>query len=230
MPDGTTVERHEEPTVAEERRTIETILGGTVVGGIIAAAAVVLSIIGLSGAWPVWMLSVAVIAVGAAFLFEGAAIASRSSRLLHEATAGKIQMAELGGGTGAETLTGIAGIILGILGLADVYPLFLLPAAAIVFGVGLIFGAGTNVRLNEIELTHQHENPMARHIARQAVRGATGFQIIAGLAGVILGIVGLASDYPITLGLVAILLISATFLLSNTAIAGRLLTVFPREG
>jgi hypothetical protein len=229
MPDGTTIE-HREETLAEERHTIETILGGTVVGGIIAAAAFVLSIIGLSGAWPIWMLSIAVIAVGASFLFEGAAIASRTSRLLHEATQGKIQMAELGGATGAETLTGIAGIILGILGLADVYPLFVLPVAAIVFGVGLIFGAGTNVRLNEIELTHKHENPMARHIARQAVRGATGFQIIAGLAGIVLGIIALASDYPITLSLAAILVVSATFLLSNTAIAGRLLTIFPREG
>ncbi len=229
MPDGTTIE-HREETLVEERHTIETILGGTVVGGIIAAGALVLSIIGLSGAWPIWMLSIAVIAVGAAFLFEGAAIASRASRLLHEATEGKIQMAELGGGTGAETLTGITGIILGILGLANVYPLYLFPVAAIVFGVGLIFGAGTNVRLNEIELTHKHESPMARHIARQAVRGATGFQIIAGLAGVVLGIVGLASEYPISLALAAILVVSATFLLSNTAIAGRLLTIFPREG
>jgi hypothetical protein len=229
MPDGTTIE-HREETLVEERRTIETILGGTLVGGLLAAGAAVLSIIGLSGAWPIWMLGIAVIAAGASFLFEGAAIASRSSRLLHEATGGTIQMAELGGGTGAETLTGMAGVILGILGLADVYPLYLFPVAAIVFGVGLIFGAGTNVRLNEIELTHKHESPMARHIARQAVRGATGFQIVAGIAGVVLGIVGLASEYPITLSLVAILIVSATFLLSDTAIAGRLLTIFPREG
>ncbi len=229
MPDGTTIEHREEATLAEERRTIETILGGTVVGGIIAAGALVLSIIGLSGAWPAWMLSIAVIALGASFLFEGAAIATRISRLLHEATEGKVEMAELGGGTGAETLTGIAGIVLGILDLANVYPMILLPVAAIVFGIGLIFGAGTNVRLNEIELTHKHESPMARHIARQAVRGATGFQIIAGLAGIVLGIIGLASNYPLTLALVATLIISGTFLLSNTAIAGRLLTIFPRQ-
>jgi len=228
MPDGTTIE-HREETLTEERHTIETILGGTLAGGIVAAAALVLSIIGLSGAFPHWVLSVAVIAVGVSFLFEGAAIASRLSQLFHEATEGKVDMAELGGGTGAETLTGIAGIVLGILGLLFVVPLILLPIAAIVFGVGLIFGAGTNVSLNHIAMTHKHENPMARHIARQAIRATTGFQVLAGLASIVLGIIAVAGGDPRILTLVAILIVSATFLLSNTAIAGRLLTIFPRQ-
>jgi hypothetical protein len=228
MPDGTTIE-HREETLMEERHTIETVLGGTLVGGIVAAGALVLSIIGLSGAFPHWALGVAVIAVGVSFLFEGAAIAARMSQLFHEATEGKVDLAELGGGTGAETLAGLAGIVLGILGLVFVAPLTLLPIAAIVFGGGLIFGAGTNVSLNHLQMVHKHEHPMARHISRQAVRAATGFQVLAGLASIVLGIIALAGADPRVLTLVATLVVSGTFLLSNTAIAGRLLALFPRQ-
>jgi len=85
MPDGTTItEEH----LQTERRTLESLLGGTIGGGIIAIAAVVLAIVGLAGVYPRWLLSAATIAVGISFLIEGAAIASRLSDLLHESTAG----------------------------------------------------------------------------------------------------------------------------------------------
>jgi len=53
MPDTTTItEEH----LHAERRTVETILGGTAGAGIIAVAGVVLAIIGLSGTYPRWLL------------------------------------------------------------------------------------------------------------------------------------------------------------------------------
>jgi len=65
MPEGTTItEEH----LREERRTVETILGGTIGGGIIAVAGVVLAIIGLAGTYPRWLLGAATIAVGISFL------------------------------------------------------------------------------------------------------------------------------------------------------------------
>lgn len=222
MPDGTTItEEH----LQAERRTLESLLGGTIGGGIIAVAAVVLSIIGLAGVYPRWLLSAATIAVGIAFLIEGAAIASRLSDLLHESTGGRVQMSELGGGVTGETLAGIVGIVLGILGALNVYPAVLLPIAAIIFGAGLIIGAGANIRINELVVVHREDHPMARNVIRQAVLATTGLQVLVGVAAIALGIIGLAGDYPITLSLVAMLAVGAAFLLSDTAVAGRVMTV-----
>ena len=225
MPDVTTVtEEH----LQEERRTVETLLGGTVGGGIIAVAGVVLAIIGLSGTYPRWLLGAATIAVGISFLIEGAAIASRLSELVHESTKGRVEMSELGSGVTGETLAGIVGIVLGVLGSLNVYPEALLPVAAIVYGAGLILGAGANVRINELIVVHREDEAAARFAIRQAVLATTGLQVFVGLAAVTLGIIALASAYPITLSLVAMLIVAGAFVLSNTAIAGRLLSVLRR--
>jgi hypothetical protein len=222
MPDATTIT---EERLQEERRTIETLLGGTVGGGVIAIAGVVLAIIGLTGTYPRWLLGAATIAVGISFLIEGAAIASRLAELLHESTGGRVQMSELGSGVTGETLAGIAGITLGVLGSLNVFPEVLLPIAAIVYGAGLILGAGANIGINELAVIHREDQAMARHVIRQAVLATTGLQVFVGLVAVTLGIIGLASAYPITLSLVAMLTVAGAFVLSNTAIAGRMLSV-----
>jgi len=136
-----------------------------------------------------------------------------------------VQMSELGGGVTGETLSGIVGIILGILGALNVYPAVVLPVAAIVFGAGLIIGAGANIRINELVVVHREDHPMARNVIRQAVLATTGLQVLVGVAAVVLGIIALAGDYPITLSLVAMLIVAAAFVLSNTAVAGRVMTV-----
>lgn len=224
MPDGTTAihEEHEE----ERRHTIETIFAGSMTGGLVAAGAAALSIIGLSGVYPVWLLSVATIGIGAAFLFEGAAIMTRLSDLLYEVTEGKSEIAELGAGTTSETLAGLAGVALGILGLAHVAPEILLPIAAIVFGGALILGSGTNMRINEMTAGFRNEHPLAQRIAREAVKGSTGLQLLGGLAGITLGIIALAGAAPLVLTLVATLSVSGVLLLTDTAVAGRMMTVF----
>ena len=226
MPDGTTTITEEH--LQEERRTVETILGGTIGGGIIAVAGVVLAIIGLAGTYPRWLLGAATIAVGISFLLEGAAIASRLAELVHESTKGRVEMSQLGSGVTGETLAGIVGIVLGILGSLNVYPAVLLPVAAIVYGAGLILGAGANVRVNELIVGHREEEATARFAIRQAVLATTGLQVFIGLAAVTLGIIALASAYPITLSLVAMLIVAGAFVLSDTAIAGRLLSVLRR--
>jgi hypothetical protein len=224
MPDGTTTISHEERT-EEHKRVLEAIFGGTLVGGLVAAAAAALSIIGLAGVYPPWLMSVATISLGVAFLFEGAAIMSRMSDLLSEVTENKVEMVELGTGTTGETLAGFAGVALGILALLTVVPLVLIPIAAIVFGVALILGAGATVRINELAVGYRQEHPIAHQIAREAVRATSGLQILAGLGAITLGIIALANIQPLILSLVAVLSLSATFLLTDTAIAGRMMIV-----
>jgi hypothetical protein len=109
-----------------------------------------------------------------------------------------------------------------------VYPGVVLPVAAIVYGAGLILGAGANVRINELIVGHREEEATARFAIRQAVLATTGLQVFIGLAAVILGIIALASAYPITLSLVAMLIVAGAFVLSDTAIASRLVSVLRR--
>jgi hypothetical protein len=225
MPDTTTItEEH----LQEERHAAEAFLGGSIGGGVIAAAGAVLAIIGLAGTEPRWLLAAATIAVGVSFLIEGAAIAARLADLVHEHTEGRVQMAEIGTGTTAETLAGISGIALGILGALNVVPGVLLPIAAIVFGVAALLGSGVNVGLNQALIMHREETAMAHRVIRQAVFATTGLQVLVGLGAVTLGIIALAGLYPFTLSLVAMLGISGAFLLSNSAIAGRMAGVLRR--
>jgi hypothetical protein len=225
MPDVTTVS---EEHLREERHTLESIIGGTVGGGVIAIAGAVLAIIGLADVYPRFLLAAATIAVGVSFLLEGAAIAARLSDLLEEVTEGRVQMAELGTGTTAETLAGITGITLGILGALNVAPTTVLPIAAIVFGAAAVLAAGTNVGINDLVAMHHEEHVRARRAIRQVIFATTGLQVLVGLGAIVLGIIALAGEYPYTISLVAVLAISGAFLLSNTAIAGRLSAVLRR--
>jgi hypothetical protein len=212
----------------EEEQRREIAIGGTAIGGLVAAGAAVLSIIGLLNVYPAWMVTIATIALGVSFLFEGGAIVARLSALLHETTEGRVQMAELGAGITGETLAGIAGIVLGILGLVGILPAVLVPSAAIVFGAALVIGAGTRIRLDDIVMTYRQEHPMARQVAHQSVLATTGVQVLVGLGAITFGIIALAGYAPLTLSLVSILVIGVMFILSNAAIAGRMLSVFQR--
>jgi hypothetical protein len=225
MPDGTTItEEHLEV----ERHSAETIIGGSIGGGVIAIAGVVLSIIGLAGVEPRWLLAAATIAIGVSFLIEGSTIASRLADLLHEHTEGRVQMAELGTGTTSETVAGIAGITLGILGALNVVPAVLLPIAAIVYGAGALFGSGTNVSITQLLAMHKEESAMAHRVMRQAVYATTGLQVLVGLGAITLGIIALAGVYSLILTLVAMLGVSGAFLLSNTALASRMAAALRR--
>jgi hypothetical protein len=229
MPSETTAVAHGKD-VDVHRHTIEAVFGGTLAGGLVAAGAATLAIIGLAGMFPQLLVSVATIGIGAAFLFEGGAIMARLSDLLHEVTEGRIQAAELGAGTTGETLAGFGGVALGILSTLGVIPEILIAVAAILFGAALIVGAGSNMRINEMAVAYRQEHPMAQRIAREVVRGTTGLQILVGLGAITLGILALNGVAPLVLGLVAMLGISGAFLLTDTAVAGRMWTVLgPRH-
>ncbi len=227
MADQTTTIQAEAQT-QQHRYTIEALFGGTLVGGLVAAGAATLAIIALAGLLPQLLLSIVTIGIGAAFLFEGAAIVSRLSDLLHEITEGRMQAAELGAGTTGETLAGIAGVALGILSVLGLIPGILVPSAPIVFRAALTLGAGANMRINELTTTFRQEHPMAQRVAHEAVRAATGIQVLAGLAAITLGILALAGIQPLILSLTAMLSVSVVFLLTDTAVAARMMTIFHR--
>lgn len=229
MSEAMATTEHGQEMMTHHRHTIEALFGGTLVSGLVAAGATALSIIALTGMFPMMLVSIAMIGIGAAFLFEGAAIVSRMSDLVHEVTEGRMQAAELGVGMTGETLAGLAGVALGVLSLFGIFPAILVPAAAIAFGAALVFGAGSNIRINHLTMLYRNEHPIAQRIAREAVYATTGLQVLAGLGAIALGVIALAGISPMILELVAMLVVSGAFLLSDTAVAGRMATIFNRR-
>jgi hypothetical protein len=215
-----------EEQIHEEKKTAEVIFGGSVVEGLVATGAVVLSIIALTGGFPELLLAVSVIALGVALMFEGAAISLRLYNLLSETARNNFTMAELGLGTTVETIAGIFAAALGVLSILQIHPMILIPAAIILVGASLILGAGANARINAIRVRKTEEHPFAQEVTRQIVWASTEIQVLIGVGAITLGILSLCSVAPMILSLVAILGMAGSILLSGTAISSRMLAVF----
>jgi hypothetical protein len=212
--------------IREEKRAMEFVAGGSLAQGIAGTGAIALSIIGLAGVFTPFMAAIATILVGVALLFEGGAVGARFSTLMHDTGGGRLGAVELGSGMTAEFLGGVAGIILGILSVMGLFPMVLVPVAAIVFGGALLVGTGVTMRLNDLEIERVCDSQESRHVARAAVRSATGVQVLAGLGSIVLGILAVLSMVPMVLALVAMLSVGFSNMLSGSAVTGRMLSAF----
>jgi hypothetical protein len=132
------VTEYADRTMASHESMAKTVATGSGVEAVAGGAALVLAILGLAGLLPMVLASIAVIAAGAAFLFQGAAVAARHRRLALEAGGGE---AEIETGMSTEIAGGLAGIALGILALIGIETVALLAISAIVFGGTLLFGS-----------------------------------------------------------------------------------------
>jgi hypothetical protein len=223
---------------AHERRAIDVEAGGSVVEAVGGFGVIVLSILGLAGLIPDFLASIAGIVFGVAIFAEGAAIAAEYSSLYARLTGGAIGAVELGGGMTVEIMAGVAAIVLGILALIGVATTILLPALVIAAGAALMLTSWTLQRLNHLKLEAFGGAEVAQHVARGAVSGAAGAQLLAGLAAVVLGIIALVAlpaggaagagaaatavaGTGMTLTLVGLLVLGFATLMSGVTLAGR---------
>lgn len=212
------------------------ISGGSLALAIGGAAAVILTILGLRDIWPVHMLVLSTIIVGAAFILEGIAIAGRQLQLLSR-TGGTIEQTELAGGLTAEFLAGCAGLSLGIVALFGIYPIVLCASALILFGSALVFGSRQRVHYSELGMNRPDmprtdvpgsvsmERTSERFMERPTERlnallsPVYGTHVMVGLACIALGIIALSAIQPLVLTLVGLLSIGFVLFLSGTSVA-----------
>ncbi len=213
-----------EADIREEKRAMKIVGGGSLAQGFVATGAIALAISGLAAFQTVWMAAIATILAGTALMFEGAAIATRFPTLMHDTDTGRLGAIELGTGMTAEMLGGVAGLALGILSLAGLVPMVLMPAAAIVYGVTLVLGLGATARLNDLHIEKVCDSNESRHVARALVKSAEGVQILFGLGSVTLGILAILGITPMILSMVAMLAVGFSSMLSGSAIGGRVLS------
>lgn|GEM_PF-2397552 len=180
----------------EGRRTVETAGAGGAVESVGGLAAAVLGVLALIGVLPTILTQVAGIIFGAAFLVHGVTVGSRYRYLSRQVGPSSADEAMLGGGLGAEVLAGLAAVALGVLALIGVEASVLIPALLITGGAGLIISAGTIRELRDLTVYASGGDERARRIARGAVSGSVGLQILGGLGAIALGILALVTTPP----------------------------------
>ena len=193
--------------------------GGASIESACGAAVVTLAIIALVGAVPLLLGGIGAIVAGAGLVLFGGAVSVRWNEAQRRLSGGRGVATELVVPLGIEVLAGLAGIALGILALAGVAPVVLLPVASIALGCGELFGGPAGLSLERLAA------PLAgrrRRLLVDAVRGSVGAMAIAGGGGVALGILAvLGVGHPLVLALVGLLVIGAGLLLSGAVEAAR---------
>jgi hypothetical protein len=206
--------------------TEKAVAGSSVAELIAGAAGIVLPILGLVGVLPMTLAAIAFIAIGAGMLLQGGALSAQSRSLLGIAAQGRTESAELIGGMSAEVLGGAAVTALGILALLRIAPETLLAISSIVAGGGILMAAGTTTRLGAARFGGSNLDATKRHVLQESIRAAAGAEVLAGLAGIVLGILVLAhvgtAPEQRTLALVSALTLGGTLFLNGTTMGARM--------
>jgi hypothetical protein len=203
------------------------VAGGSGTEALGGAAAAVLAILGLSGVFPAFMMSIAAIVLGVALLFQGGAVAAEYRRLMDASSEqGRVAQLELGGGLGIEVLAGGCALVLGILALLGLASTILVSVATIVIGTGVLLSSGVLTRLNDAKFAQAEHSLTYEKLSHEAVSTSAALQVLVGVSALVLGILSLIGVQPHLLNLVAELAVGSAIFLSGSAIAGRMLNLF----
>jgi hypothetical protein len=117
----------------------------------------------------------------------------------------------LASGSVAEIIGGLAAIVLTILGLAHVAPTLMLPIATITIGVALVFEGGSIAAEYSRIISTTPENTM------QSVEmgGGVAAEMVAGIAGIVLGMLALLGLDSLTLSASAVIVYGTALTLSS---------------
>ncbi len=196
------------------RRLLAELTAGSTSEALAGTCGVVLAIIGLAGMAPMYMMTIGVIVIGAAFLMEGAALMARYAEVTEFTT----DRVELGSGISAQLIGGAAGIILGILALIGVAPQILSSVAILVFGGCLMLGTGMT-RHSKAVRTSSLTGEQRMAAAREVAVVMSGAEALVALAAVVMGILAVVNIAAMSLTLVGVLILGASFAFSGSAMA-----------
>jgi hypothetical protein len=189
-------------------------------GGI---ATIVLAIIALSGVQSDILVSIATIVFGAALLIQGGAMLSEFAQI---EAAEETAAATSGAGLSALFLVGVAGIVLGVLGLLGVHALVLTSIAVIAFGGALIMSCSAVWQLltsRSVASRFAARGSLLRLIASEVAAGSSGIQGMAGLAVIVLGVLAVAGINSGPLTLVGLLVAGASLVMTGSTLSAAMI-------
>jgi hypothetical protein len=204
----------------EARATRTVVAGGSsleTLGGLTALVTAVVGFVEL----PFHMAGVATVALGIALVAQGIAVTSRWRDALAAIEGTRARQADLVKGISTETFAGMVGVMLGILALAGVAPLVVLPAAVLAYGGALVIGGAAQPDLVYLA---PERNPRFARVTYDAIQSSGSIMVLVGIAAAVLGTLALASLGPVlTLTLVALLSIAASLMFAGGVLTARLL-------
>jgi len=196
---------------------------GSVGEAVAGAAGLVLAILGLLGILPLTLDAIAGIALGVALLLGGAALAARYSRAIPPTALPRARH-DISGALGLQAIAGIAAVVLGVLALLGVSSLELLGVTVIVLGAALLAVGGGMARLGRSARWLRGDAGRSGEVDSASV--AAGWEVLIGVAAVVLGILALTGRAPLMLTLIAMLSVGAALLVTGSLVASRLFSFF----
>jgi hypothetical protein len=187
------------------------------VGGI---ATIALTIIALAGTNPEFLLATATIVFGAALLIEGTSIVTDYAHVFSAST-GALGFQIGTGGLAAVFLSGVTGIVLGVLALLGVHAPVLTSVAVIVFGSALVLSSNSMSNLYAMKARMTSDMVLSG-----AVPGTAGAQALAGIAAIVLGILAVAGAATQTLTIVALLVLGGAILATGNGMNNAMISMF----
>jgi hypothetical protein len=211
---ATTTQEHPVGVFGHERRFFNELSAGFGSEALVGAATVILAIVGLAGIEVFYMAAIATIAVGAAFLLEGAVWMAKNAEMASGYST--VHADGAAGGLSAEFLAGGTGIILGILALVGVVPMILLSVALLTYGACMLLGANMASHMRNYGFEPAAEPSTLGGAVHEATFAATGAEALVALAAVVLGILALVHFAPLTLILAGMLVLGGSVLLNGS--------------
>jgi hypothetical protein len=215
-------------TYHHEGAGTETAAYGGLADAIGGVATVVLAIVALAGVHADVLTPIAIIVFGAALLIQGGAMLSEYGQVILPA---QFSAEQFGGASLSSLfLVGAAGIVLGILSLIGIQVATLSSVAVIAFGAALVVSSNS-VRqlymLRSVSMRAVSSQGGAQFLAGEMASGSAGVQLLAGLTGIVLGILAVTGTYPVTLMLSALIVLGATVVLTGSTMSGIVLGFMP---
>jgi hypothetical protein len=193
------------------------IAGGSAVVALTGLGAVLLSIIGLSGAAPATVDSAAIVALGAAILLGGGAYLARIARVPGAA--------DVRGWFSAESFLGAAGVALAVIALLAGNVLTLNALGALALALAFLCGGIGLGRLGRLGEEAREEVGTPRRVAGTAA----GLHLACGAVGAVLAFLALIGPTPRTLTEVAVLVMGACAFFAGSVLAARLAAALARR-
>jgi len=165
--------------------------------------------------------SIVTIVVGVGLMVQAFNSAAEHSKVM---AADAAPIPDLGGEVMVDGVSGITGIILGVLALVGVNPPYLVPSALIVFGGALLLSGAIGLPPRASQSTAP--GGQTQVVSYQGSTAASGMEILIGIAAIVLGILSLVFVGSWVLALVGFIAVGAALLLVSATFGGTMMRLF----
>ncbi len=194
------------------------VVAGATIGSMWALGALVLAVLGLSGVLPVYLLPVAGIALGLAFLMLGGIDRVWASMFPFVENETRRDRTIFSSGILAVMAAALAGILVSILNLAYLPGPRFGALAVVVLGLGLFWHSGVMQRVSRFPYHGVEGRRLKGPLAVNALTLAPLRDFFVGAGSVILGFLAILNVAPAALGFVTLLAISGALILTSSTL------------